>query len=182
MEVLKDVSSILVSISIIIAAIVGALQFIKFVKSTKADHERRQKQSTIEFYHTIWLQTGDLIKKMREEGIIGQIPLGDIVTIITNNKDGLENTVSRYLDLMNRLSVGIITEVYDIEIYNKMAGRSATDIYDSLKPYIEHKRHKIKRGLTLWCDFEEMITKIKILNGPKSNAGLKHSPLKNRKN
>jgi len=172
MEVLKDVSSILVNIAIVIGAIVGVLQLIKFVKSTKADHERRQKQSTLEFYHTIWLETRDLIKKMRDEGIIdGHIPLEDTVKVIINNKDGLEDTVSRYLNLMNRLSVGVITKVYDIKIYNQMAGRSATNIYDSLEPYIKYKRHKIKRGVTLWCDFEQMIDEIKILNGSTFNQG-----------
>ena len=179
MEVLKDVSSIIASISITIGAIVGILQLVKFVKSTKADHERKQKQSTLEFSHTTWMETRDLLKKMREAGIIdGDVPLDDTVKVIINN-DGLEDVVSRYLNLMNRLSVGVITKVYDITIYNQIAGRSGTNIYDSLEPYIKYKRHKIKRGATLWCDFEQMIDEIKILNGiTKSNpAILEHSPL-----
>ena len=174
MEELKDISSIIANISIVIGVIIGVLQLIKFVKFTKADHERRQKQSTLEFFCDIDSETHELEKKMKVGGILhGKRSIEDI-----QNDQNLKELIRRYLNLMNRFSVGVNTGVYDIAIFNQTAGRRITRIYDQLYPYILHRREELHRN-TIYSDFENMIENIKRMNGNSySNSGkLKHSPL-----
>jgi len=176
MEILKDVSSIVANISITIGTVVAILQLFKFVKSSKADHERRQKQSTIEFFHNINSETSDLLRIMKEEGIlIGSRPTDTTIIDKIGNNSNLQETVMRYLNLMNRLSVGIISKVYNIEIFSQMAGKSVINTYGWLKPYIVHRREEIKRP-TLYSDLEEMVEILREMNNPPNNKSImKHS-------
>jgi hypothetical protein len=171
MEVL-DVSIIVANIAITIGSVVAILQLLKFVKSTKADHERRQKQSTIEFFHNINRDTFELLNIMKKEGLLIESHLTDaqIIEKIESDSNNLRAPVTRYLDLMNRLSVGIISKVYDIEIFSQMVGKSVINTYEWLEPYIGFRRKKIKRP-TLYSDLEEMVGVLKIMNKPLCSKG-----------
>ena len=166
MEILKDVANIVASISITIGTVVAILQLLKFVKSTKADHERRQKQSTIEFFHEINRDTYELQKVMNKEGIlIGPLPTDTKIIEKIVDDTNLREMVMRYLNLMNRLSVGIISKVYNLEIFSQMAGKSVINTYGWLESYILYRRKEMNRP-TLFSDLEEMVEILKEMNKP----------------
>jgi hypothetical protein len=61
-----------------------------------------------------------------------------IETIDANEE--LKQNIGRYLALMERLAVGINSDIFDIEIFDKMAGHSVIHTCEQLREYIKASR------------------------------------------
>ena len=155
MELLQNISIILANVAVIAATVIGVLQFIRFTRATKADHERRKKQATIEFYNEIDKEAFLLESMMIEKGIIGHVPIATI-----NEDVNFKEAVLRYMNLFERFSVGINTGVYDIYVFDRMMGRKVIYRFNSLRAYIEQRRSELNYQY-LYNDFEKMIEYLK---------------------
>ena len=142
-------------------------------KSLKADHERRKKQATIEYLNNLrttyrkWNNT--LIKKY------GRDPAG-MDTIEKIKADGKSWEILKdMLGMFEHLAVAVNSEVFDIDILNKMAGQYLVDVYQRWKTYIDQRRKDPNREL-VYVEFEQLVHKLNLIRKPADNRGkMKHS-------
>lgn len=88
-------------------------------------------------------------------------------------KEALE-AIHRYLDLMERFSVGVNIGVYDLRVFMRIAGRSTTNKYEKIKDYISCRRTLLGRP-DLYVDFEKMVNNIREITINK-NGGQEEDP------
>lgn len=136
-----------------VGVILTIIQLFFMWKSILADHERRKKQSTIEFYDNINKETKKLnesFKDVLDKNRITKEMLDD------EKYTSFIEAANRYLTLMERFSVGVNTKVYDLKIFMRIAGRSTINTFDQLREYIDLCRDGGKRSY-MYTDFEKMV-------------------------
>jgi len=119
-------------------------------KIARADHDRQKKQSTIEFYNSISLESQMLLDDIESKAWN--------YTSIQSNK-ALRKSIIRYLSRLERLAVGVSSDVYDFDILNLMSGRNLSKKYIQLQNYIEEAR-VAKKAPMLYMVFELLIKRI----------------------
>lgn len=133
-----------------LAIISGQLYFI--YKTYKADHERRKKQSTIEYLNLIRKLYRPLKEKIdkdiEEENVINIKDMNDVTMRRTKN----------ILSVLEHLCVGINTGVYDFEILNRMSGRYLIKLYERFAPYIELEQRKYS---DTYIEFQHIYSQLK---------------------
>jgi len=153
-------------------------------KGFKADHERRKKQATIAFYSEISEKFRESLKQIDEtfpnEGII------NVSAVETDS--AMKDAIKNYLSHMEDFSVGINTGIYDIYIFDRMAGVFTITWFDRLREFIAHSRHKFDSLGHLrphtYGDFEALVSRLKEVRRERfpvqerDFAKLKHDPLK----
>jgi hypothetical protein len=136
-------------------ASVGAILAVLIARKTfLADHERRKKQSTIEFYHNISNGSGlplrDLINKV----------YGNLETMTTTDpkyqaNPELKAKTRSYFRNMERLAAGINLGVYDFEVFYRLSGEPTIQMYKALQPLIEDRR-KATDATSFCTEFENL--------------------------
>ena len=131
----------------ILMLIFVSLQLMLLFRSFRADHERRKKESTIEHVRSIRTLyrglSGRLIDKFGEDAInLSQI---DAAT---------EREISEYLSIIEHLSVGVNTEVYDFDILSRMSGTYLVRMYFRLAPYIKSQQKQVP---SYFVEFEFLV-------------------------
>ena len=121
-------------------------------RSISLDHDRRKKQSTIEFYDKIWEKFYPLLK------IIDKKPQGVLNVEDIDGDAELQELIREYLSIMERFSVGVNTGVYDIYVLNRMSGFRTINSYEKLGQYIKNSRTTNPNG---YKDFEEVVDWLK---------------------
>jgi hypothetical protein len=142
-----------------LVASIGAILAVWIARKTfLADHERRKKQSTIEFYHTISNGAGlplrDLIHKV----------YGSLTTITPNDEKYKETPELRektrsYFRNMERLAVGINCGIYDFEVFYRLSGEPTVQLFKALLPLIEDRR-KATDAVTFCIEFEKLCSEL----------------------
>jgi len=153
------VTGIIANISVVVGVVIAIMQLYKMRISNEqqkqtfiADHERRKKQSTIEFYNEINKETvtmRSLISDKSQSGIIS-------IDVIEGDAK-LVTSIKRYLSLMERFSVGVNTNVYDIGVFDRVSGAATVKTYYKLREYILNAR---KKAPYIYTDFELMVQEI----------------------
>ncbi|WFF71813.1 DUF4760 domain-containing protein [Proteiniclasticum sp. QWL-01] len=163
-------STLIANICVCVGVIVAVRQFDLTKKSFIADHERRKKQSTIEFYGHLKIVSYELDRILEE--FLKDIRITNELMINADSnpkvKEALE-AIRDYLDLIEGFSVGINTEVYDLSIFMRIAGRSTTNKYEKLKEYIDLRRTSLGRP-NLYEDFEKMVNRIREITNKKKGG------------
>ena len=134
-----------------LVVIVVQLYFI--MKTLNADHERRRKQSTIEYMNQIRDIYRSVDRKLTEK--YGKKSL---------NPEDVEKAdmadLREFLSVLEHLSVGVNTGVYDVNLVNRMSGTFLLHTHDRVRPYINHAR-KERDSKTLYQEFGAMCRKIR---------------------
>lgn len=129
-------------------------------RAFKADHERRRKQSTIEYVNVIRERyrpiNNSLANKFGGNHVINLSEIGP-----SDKSDIIE-----LLSVVEHLAVGVNVKVYDIEVIEKMAGTYFLRMYRRLEPYIVNARNNNKKAYT---EFESMKSKIELLRAPAAD-------------
>ena len=138
------------SFFVILGVIFIAIQIRQQTKISRADHDRQKKQSTIEFYNLISTESQTLL-----DAIVGKKLNLDAV----NSNKMLRKSVVRYLSRLERLAIGIATDVYDFDVLNLMSGRYLCKKHEQFREYIEESR--VKKGAPmLFKEFELLVLRI----------------------
>lgn len=146
-----------ISISILVS------QLYLLYKSYKADHERRRKQATIEYVNNIRKSYRPLSDKLREKFKERVINTEEV-----SEED--QQDIKEFLSIVEHLSVGINTGVYDLNILSRMSGRYFRNMYEKLLPYINFARQDSGSNTT-YCEFEEVYTRLKEIVSAKPTRG-----------
>ena len=71
----------------------------------------------------------------------------------------LRKSVVRYLSRLERLAIGIATDVYDFDVFNLMSGRYVCKKFEQLQQYIYESRIA-KDAPTLYIELELLVERI----------------------
>lgn len=159
LDTIVKLSTIFTNIFLIIGAIVAALQLKKMkesntlqLKSILADHERRKKQSTLEFYSEVYPYLSELRTKITDTFCDEYINPSD--TRYKDNHD-IQKVIYEYLVIIERFSVGINSGIYDINVFAQTSGKTVSDMYKKLSPVINQWRIS-QNYPEMFYDFEKM--------------------------
>ena len=151
METLKFVAAIariVSSVFVCIGVVIALLQL-------RADHERRKKQATIEYYTNIRKEFYKCLNLIN-------IKFGkDMVINVKDVKDNnaILNAISEYLSYIERLSVGINTKVYSDTVFERMSKIYTIRWYYRLREIILYFR-KPPNNPIAYKDFEDLVYKL----------------------
>jgi len=149
---------LLVAIFTGIGALIALVGVIVAIWQIKADHNRRKKQATIEFYRDISDKCDESLKQVKAD-----FPGSDAIDYYQLKTNvGTFDGIVRYLTLMEEFSVGINTNVFDIKIFNKIARGISIKWFTRFKNVIEHQRIE-QNNPDMCIDFEEMVKKLKAI-------------------
>lgn len=139
-----ELSTFVTNVFLIAGVLIAILQLIKMKESNSlqlesilADHERKKKQSTLEFYSEIYPYLSELRAKITDVFCNEHINPND--TRFTENQD-MQKVIYEYLVILERFSVGINSGVYDIDIFALTSGKTVSDMYKKLSSIIDYWR------------------------------------------
>ena len=144
----------------------GQLYFL--YKTYKADHERRKKQATVEYINSIRSDYRALNDKLNDKFSTHPIKMDEI-------DDVMKRDIKQLLSILEHLSVGVNTGVYDFDILHRMSGSFLVARYHQLHPHISKAQQVNPK---FFIEFEQLCNKIEKTNKEKyhSNEGnIKHS-------
>jgi len=165
LDVLESITVIASSIAVVVGIVIAILQLRKMQVSNDlqqrdflADHERRKKQATIEFSFQV------LEERSKAAKVINAVFKDDAVVNVNapdyiNDIDDVKSAITRYLNLMERISVGINTGIYDLTTFTRITGNATVDFYKRIEPIIVERR-KLSQRKSLYCDFEKLVNDI----------------------
>lgn len=154
---------IVTCIILFVTAVIAIIQLILNRKVAKLDLDRRKKEATIAFTHEILELVSDLRQLITDEYNREPIKYSEY-----QSNDEMKQVITKYLNIMERISVGINSGVYDIDIYSRICGRTTIIYWDQLSHVIEEKRKDLHRD-TLFIEYEQLVTKLKEMNKPIEN-------------
>ena len=150
LDIIREYLPIFESVFVIAGVLFIVIQIRQQTKISRADHDRQKKQSTIEFYNSISTESYQLLDEIK----------GRRMNWSTVNSDKkLRKSVVRYLSRLERLAVGVASDVYDFDILFLMSGRYLIKKYDQFQLYIEEARIN-KSAPTLYIEFELLAKRI----------------------
>ena len=118
-----------------ITSIAAFVSLILVWLTTKANNGRKRKELTILYTDSHEMNTEELLKTIH-----GVYKNGSIDIEKVKNNAQILGIVEKYLFCMERLSVGINTNILDINIFDRVMGKKTLEHFDALKPYIIYIR------------------------------------------
>jgi len=157
------VSTITTNLFVVLGVVIAIFQLKKMKESNLlqsqsiiADHERRKKQSTLESYSSLYPHLSELRTIITDT--FGKEYINPTDERYINNPE-LQKIIYEYLVIMERFSVGILSGVYDIDIFENTSGKTVADIYKKLSPLIENMRIT-ENYPEMFCSFEQLSEEI----------------------
>lgn len=163
LNILIGISTIISNVFLSVGVVIAVFQLVQMRKgnilqfnSTKADHDRRRKQSTIEFYNEIY----PYLKDCKAE-IVNAFGEGYVTPDDQRYQENpsLQKAITEYLTVIERFAVGINAGIYDINVFARTSGKVVSDTYKRLSPVIENMR-KVQNYPQLFNDFEKMCKEV----------------------
>lgn len=127
-----------------------------------ADHERRRKQSTIEYVNAIRGKYSPISRKLEEK--FGW----DHVINLKEMDESEQRDIREFLAIVEHMAVGVETEVYDVDIVNRMSGRYFLRMRRILDPYISYAQSE---NPTSYIEYDRMCERIRAKRGTRNNVG-----------
>lgn len=155
-ELFINICAIAANIAIIITMIYGIIKLRQDKLSVIADLEWRRKNETILFSCEILEKTDNLRAEIRNKY------RNEIINVSELQKDEnaeLRQIIFKYLTLMERLSVGLNTDVYDLDVYARICKRKTIMAWKQLESIVMHQR-EILRYETLYKEFEIVVNRL----------------------
>lgn len=159
LSTIVEISTVITNIFLSVGAVIAVFQLLQLKKSNilqqrtlMADHERRKKQSTLEYYSNIYPFLSEFRTKIIDVFGNGYVTPDDVRYI--QNKD-IQKMIYEYLVIIERFAVGINSGIYDINVFAKTSGKVVSDMYKKLSPIIENMRI-IQNYPEMFNDFEKM--------------------------
>lgn len=159
LSTIVDVSTMVTNIVLSVGAVITVFQLIQMKKSNilqskslMADHERRKKQSTLEFYSDLYPYLSEFRTKITDVFGNGYVTPDDVR--YKQNPD-LQKMIYEYLVIIERFAVGVNSGIYDINVFARTSGKVVSDMYKKLSPIIEDMRI-IQNYPEMFNDFEKM--------------------------
>jgi len=142
----------------------GPVAIVSFI----ADHRRRRRQATFDFYHNIYTNFMEHLK------VINKIfPKEDYVIPVSDVEDNpdIAYAIRTYLSCMERFAIGINKGIYDIKVFERTVGAIHTvKLFARFEKFIEDFREK-NNCPSVYEDLHMLVSKIKYKSVAIGNAG-----------
>lgn len=148
----------------VIGTTLVVIQLFMIRKGFKADHERRQKQATIDHINSIRNQYETIHFKLRDK--FGK----KVINMDAINEPGKKD-IEAFLNTIEHMAVGVNIGVFDLEVVNRAAGLFLITQKHRLYPYIEYARNTFG-GRTIYKEYENMCFDIEALRQKRSESGV----------
>ena len=145
-----EMSTLIISIVSIILAIVSSIHSF-YVYNQTVKHDK--KQDTLDAFNIL------------QEQVLDKINLYSNLKIKEIAEDARSKEYKELTILMARIehfSVGVNSQIYDLEIVKRLAGKHFCAVYDKLLPMIEKKR-TINKLDKHYDEFEKLVVGLKCL-------------------
>jgi hypothetical protein len=150
--------------------IVGVILIVRQLSLTRQEsekeHQRRQNEMTLNAYNAV---RGDLRETIRRVRI--KLELEDMFSPFTEqnleqiiNDRVLRDDVARMLGFLNKFSVGIKYDVFNIELLNDLSGRLFIETFNQFKLYIDWVR---KDSKDFYIEYERVVESLKCMKEEK---------------
>lgn len=153
------ISTIVTNLFLSVGVVVAIFQLVQMRKSNIlqsesmiADHDRRKKQSTLEFYTDIYPYLSEFRTKITDVFDNGYVTPDDARY---NQNPDIQKMIYEYLVIIERFAVGVNSGIYDINVFAKTSGKTVSDMYKKLSPVIDEMRVTYKYP-EMFNDFEKM--------------------------
>jgi len=151
------ISAITDIVSNIIFCVTGGVaiwQLLLMKKKFKADHERRKKQATIEFFYLFYKDLSEILKSINKifPTVNYVIKVDDI-----KNDSSITEMIKEYLRRITIFGVGVNTGIYDINVLDRIAETNIINSYNRFKEIIKWRRD-IRNDPTLFADFDKLVS------------------------
>jgi len=156
---------ITLDISGLVACIIAFTALIITIKSFIADHDRRKKQSTIEYYNKILTETcgplRDAIRKALKEPL-NNYSYRTIMPYdkIWKKKHDLQKKCFKYCRYMERFAVGIKLRIYDYKTFFNIAGVTTAKLFQQIQYLINENRHTDYREFIFCTEYKKLCRKL----------------------
>ena len=145
------------------------IQLYMIYKTFKADHERREKQATVEYVNRV-----RAIYRPISNKIVEKFGEGRVINIDEIEENDLID-IKEFLSNVEHLAAGVNIGVFNLMIIEKMSGSYFLNMREKFIPYIKHVRTK-KNNNRLYCELETMCRDIEKLREDRdTRANIKHS-------
>lgn len=148
-----NICSIISNLAIFITMLIAIVTYMQNKKNVKAELDWQRKKETIVFANKILTKTDNLLFKLEEYLKDGTSGLQEM------ENSELNKIILSYLSLMERLSVGLNTNVYDLDVYARICCSKTIKAWDKLENIIHQKRRKGNNEL-LYKEFENVVKKL----------------------
>lgn len=145
-----EITTLIISIVSIILAIVSTVHSF-FVYKQTVKHDK--KQATLEAFNILQEQVLD---------IINLYPCSNIKKIAEDARSKEYKKLTILMARIEHFSVGVNSEIYDLETVKRLAGKHFCALYDKLLPMIEKKR-KINKSDKHYDEFEKLVNDLNCL-------------------
>ena len=157
LEIIIDICSILANLAIFLTLFYSIKTYKQEKRQAIVNSDWQIKEATITFTNEILEKTDNLLSQIYDK-------FGDNTINITDMQQEenakLYTVIIPYLTLMERLSVGLNTKVYDLDIYARICCRKTIKAWDQLENIVKDRREKIKND-NLYIEFERVVSDLR---------------------
>lgn len=153
------------------AATLAALwvQLFLIYRTFKADHERRKKQSTVEYVNRVRANYQPISDKIVAK--FGKNKVINVDEIETNDMADIKE----FLSIVEHLAAGVNIGIFDFIIIERMSGSYFLNMREKFSPYIKDTRAK-KANPRLYIEFETMCRDLEALREKRDRrSNMKYS-------
>ncbi len=160
------------ALSLVIAlATLSALwvQLFLIYRTFKADHERREKQATVEYVNRVRALYRPISNK-----IVAKFGEGKVINVDEIKPDDIGD-IKEFLSLVEHLAAGVNIGIFDLVIIERMSGSYFLNMRDKFMPYVKYVRTK-RGNPRLYSEFETMCRDLEALREQRDNrSNMKYS-------
>lgn len=149
-------------------------------KQTVADHERRKKQSTIEFYTN--LRSSRMALQVEIDAALGHDVLrkGDVARLLDDEERGdaqaleIVRLLRHYFTGLESLATGVNMGVYSYSATRRLAGSHVSEMFDQYKAFVLLSRQR-KGKDTLYIELERLVERLNREGARDDRGKITHS-------
>ncbi len=101
-------------------------------EATDRDHDRRQRQATLDFYAVTLDKMAELRSTLPYDR--DEAGIREMLSRVTGEDDEIGKAITEYLSLFELLATGVRTGVFDLPVLNRAAGGRIRAIASNYRP------------------------------------------------
>ena len=152
-DTVGSISQLVTTIATLVGLVLVLFQLRVAIRTFKADHERRKKQTTVEHVREIrplYTKCRQLVDRKYGSDVLSDKDVEEIVRENGEIRDNLKEILA-YLEFT---AIGTNTGVFDKELWYRMSGSYLIRIYHRFRPYIKFAQ---KNNPYAFIEFEEIV-------------------------
>ena len=150
----------------IIGVILIVRQLSLALNESEREHQRRQNEMTLNAYNTVRVDLRETIRRVRHKlelnDMFDEFTEEHLFQIIEDNV--LRDDVGRMLGFLNKFSVAVKYDVFNIELLNDLSGTLFIETFHQFRLYIEWIRNDSK---DFYIEYERVVERLKCMKEGK---------------